>query len=417
MQAHAAAMMARSDRRGFTSAGECRGVVPQQGMARPPRILITGVMQQTDRDHVHLARAIELAGRGLGRVSPNPLVGAVLVCDGDVVGEGWHEEYGGPHAEVNAIRAATDTDLRGATLYVSLEPCCHHGRTPPCTDAILDAGIRRVVVASDDPTEKASGRGLGILRDEGVDVRVAEGALASEARLLNQAFRKHARTGRPWVLFKSAMTLDGKVATRTGDSRWISSEGSRRRAHRWRSQVDAVVVGIGTALADDPQLTSRLDGVHRQPRRVVFDSTARLPLDSKLVREARKVPLTVVVSRAAGRTAAEALEMAGAEVIVATGEHEPARVRSALDQLGALEKPVTSILLEGGPHLAGAFLDAGEVDELRLFIAPILLGGRAARDPLEGEGVERISDALRALSLECERTADDVLIGARLREW
>jgi diaminohydroxyphosphoribosylaminopyrimidine deaminase/5-amino-6-(5-phosphoribosylamino)uracil reductase len=388
-------------------------------------------MQQTDRDHVHLARAIELAGRGVGRVSPNPLVGAVVVRDGDVVGEGWHEDYGGAHAEVNALRAAiaSDADLRGATLYVSLEPCCHHGQTPPCTDAILEAGIARVVVASDDPTDKASGRGLGILRDEGVDVLVADGALAAEARLLNQAFRKHAHTGRPWVLFKSAMTLDGKVATRTGDSKWISSEGSRRRAHRWRSQVDAVVVGIGTALADDPQLTARLDdgamtaadgaqsSAVRQPRRVVFDSTARLPLDSKLVREARHVPLTVVVSRAAGRTATEALEMAGAHVIVATGEHEPARVRSALDQLGALENPVTSILLEGGPHLAGAFLDAGEVDEVRLFIAPILLGGRAARDPLEGEGVERISDALRALSLECERTADDVLIGARLREW
>jgi len=377
-----------------------------------------GAMQQTDRDHVHLARAIELAARGLGRVSPNPVVGAVVVRDGEVLGEGWHEEFGGPHAEINAMRAAGGADLRGATLYVSLEPCCHHGRTPPCTEAILDAGIRRVVVASDDPTGKAAGRGLGILRDEGVEVRVADGALATEARLINQAFRKHARTGRPWVLFKSAMTLDGKVATRTGDSKWISSEGSRRRAHRWRSQVDAVAVGIGTALADDPQLTARLDGASvRQPRRIVFDATARLPLDSKLVRQARQVPLTVVVSRAAGRGATEALETAGADVILATGEHEPARVRSALDQLGALDPPVTSILLEGGPHLAGAFLDAGEIDELRLFIAPIVLGGRSARDPLEGEGVERISSALRALSLEAERTADDVLIGARLREW
>jgi diaminohydroxyphosphoribosylaminopyrimidine deaminase/5-amino-6-(5-phosphoribosylamino)uracil reductase len=384
-------------------------------------------MQQTDRDHVHLARAIELAGRGLGRVSPNPLVGAVLVRDGEVVGEGWHEEYGGPHAEVNAIRAAGDTDLHGATLYVSQEPCCHHGKTPPCTDAILAAGIRRVVVGSDDPTEKASGRGLGILRDEGLDIEVADGALASEARLLNQAFRKHARTGRPWVLFKSAMTLDGKVATRTGDSKWISSEASRRRAHRWRSQVDAVVVGIGTALADDPQLTARLHAAAtaeggqtpavRQPRRVVFDSTARLPLDSKLVREARNVPLTVVVSRAAGRGATEALEMAGADVIVATGEHEPARVRSALDQLGALEPPVTSILLEGGPHLAGAFLDAGEIDETRLFLAPLLLGGRTARDPLEGEGVERIAEAQHALSFDCERVGEDLLVSARLREW
>src|SRR4051812_32813181 len=219
----------------------------------------------TATDAQHLERAIELAQRGVGQVTPNPNVGAVVArADGEVVGEGWHQIYGGPHAEVNALRAAGEA-ARGATLYVSLEPCCHHGRTPPCTDAIVAAGIARVVVASDDPTEKANGRGLGILRDEGVEVTMADGALAGAARLANQAFRKHARTGRPWVLFKSAMTLDGKVATRTGDSRWISSDGSRRRAHRWRSQVDAVAVGIGTALADDPQLTSRVDGVHHQP--------------------------------------------------------------------------------------------------------------------------------------------------------
>ena len=217
------------------------------------------------------------------------------------------------------------------------------------------------------------------------------------------------------MLFKSAMTLDGKVATRTGDSQWISDESSRARAHRWRASVDAVAVGIGTALADDPQLTARVDGVHHQPCRVVFDATARLPLDSQLVRAAPESALIVVVSRAAGRSAMEALAMAGAEVVVATGENEPARVRSALDQLGA--RGVTSILLEGGPHLAGAFLDAGEIDEVRLFLAPLLLGGRAARDPLEGEGVEQISEAIRALTLDCERVADDLLISARLREW
>ncbi|HEV2787505.1 MAG TPA: bifunctional diaminohydroxyphosphoribosylaminopyrimidine deaminase/5-amino-6-(5-phosphoribosylamino)uracil reductase RibD, partial [Solirubrobacteraceae bacterium] len=319
-----------------------------------------------------------------------------------------------PHAEREAL-AACMADPRGATLYVSLEPCCHHGKTPPCTDAVVAAGIRRIVVGSDDPSEKASGRGLGILRDEGIEVVVADGDLAARARLLNQPFRKLVRTGRPHVLFKSAMTLDGKVATRTGDSQWISDESSRARAHRWRASVDAVVVGIGTALADDPQLTARVESVHHQPRRVVFDATARLPLDSKLVTAAPESALSVVVSRAAGRSAVEALEMAGAEVVVATGENEPARVRSALDQLGARE--ITSVLLEGGPHLAGAFLDAGEIDEVRLFLAPMLLGGRAARDPLEGEGVERISEALRALTLDCERVADDLLISARLREW
>jgi len=370
---------------------------------------------QTETDRRHLARAIELAEQGRGGVSPNPMVGAVIGHDDEVVGEGFHRSFGAPHAEVEAIRAAGDADLSEATLYVSLEPCCHHGKTPPCTDAIREAGIRRVVIGSDDPSEHASGRSLGILRDDGVEVVVADGELATRARLLNQPFRKRARTGMPWVLFKSAMTLDGKVATSAGDSKWISSETSRYRAHQWRAECDAVAVGIGTALADDPLLTSRVESAHRQPRRIVFDSEARLPLSAKLVQDAPRIPLTVVVSRAAPRAATDALETHGAEVIVATGENEPARVRSALQQLGA--GGIASILLEGGPHLAGAFLDADAIDEIRLFLAPIVLGGRTARDPLEGEGVDQITHAVRALTLDCERIAEDLLISARLKEW
>ncbi len=378
-----------------------------------------GMTITTDTDRAHLGRAIDLARKGEGQVKPNPLVGAVVARGEEVLGEGWHERYGGPHAEVNAIEACGSADLRDTTLYVSLEPCCHEGKTPPCTETILQAGIGRVVVASDDPTEKASGRGLGILRDEGIDVLVADGELAARARLLNQPFRKHARVARPWVLFKSAMTLDGKVATRAGDSQWISGEESRLLAHTWRASVDAVVVGIGTALADDPQLTARPEGVLAdlpyQPRRIVFDSLARLPASSQLVSAVDQIPLTVVVSRAAARSDTDALEAAGVQVLVATGENEPARVRSALDQLGS--DGIASVLLEGGPHLAGAFLDAGEIDEIRLFLAPILLGGRTARDPLEGEGVERISEALRALTFGCDRVGEDLLISARLREW
>jgi diaminohydroxyphosphoribosylaminopyrimidine deaminase / 5-amino-6-(5-phosphoribosylamino)uracil reductase len=369
----------------------------------------------TDIDRRHLARALELAERGRGQVSPNPLVGAVLARDDEVLGEGWHAELGGAHAEVAAIGDADGTPVDGATLYVSLEPCAHHGRTPPCTDAIVEAGIGRVVVGSDDPSEKASGRGLGILRDEGVEVVQAKGDLLDRARLLNQAFRKHARVGRPWVLLKSAMSLDGKVATETGDSKWISGSLSRKLAHRWRSESDAVAVGIGTALADDPLLTARIEGSWRQPRRIVFDSTAQLPLDSRLVQDAPTIPLTVVVSRAARRPAVSQLQTSGAEVIVATGGNEQARVANALEQLGAAG--ITSILLEGGPRLAGAFFDAGEVDELRLFVAPIVVGGHKARDPLEGSGAERISEAARALNLECDRIDDDVLLRARLREW
>src|SRR5687768_4587200 len=316
----------------------------------------------TDRDSRHLLRALELAGRARGQTSPNPMVGAVIVKHDRVIGEGITQPPGEGHAEVMAIHAAGDSTA-GATMYVSLEPCCHHGRTPPCTDAIVEAGIARVVIASDDPTPKANGRGPGILRDEGVKVDFVDGDIADAARMLNQPFRKHARTGRPLVIFKSAMTLDGKVATRTGDSQWISGEASRARAHRWRAESDAVAVGIGTALVDDPRLTARIEGVARQPRRVVFDSEARLPLDSKLVQDISDVPLIVVCSRAAKRTSVEALQAAGVDVIVATGENEGARVQHALDELGARE--IQSLLLEGGPHLAGAFLEAGEIDEVR----------------------------------------------------
>jgi diaminohydroxyphosphoribosylaminopyrimidine deaminase / 5-amino-6-(5-phosphoribosylamino)uracil reductase len=372
---------------------------------------------QTQADHAHLARAIELAGHGAGRVSPNPLVGAVVVRDGEVLGEGWHERYGEAHAEVNAIAACGAADLRGATLYVSLEPCCHQGRQPPCTDAILAAGISRVVVAAGDPSEKASGRGPGILRDEGVMVDIAQTDLAARAQAQNQPFRKHARTGRPWVMLKSAMSLDGKVATRTGDSKWISSKGSRELVHRWRAEMDAVAVGIGTALADDPLLTARGEDVERQPLRVIFDSTARLPPGARAVHVSRQAPLVVVASRAARRAATEALASAGAEVIVATGGNEPSRICSALDQLGSRYPPVTSVLLEGGPRLAGSFLDAGEIDEVRLFVAPLLVGSRSARDPVEGEGAERIADAVRPLAVECERIGPDVLLRARLKEW
>jgi len=368
----------------------------------------------TERDLRHLERTLELASRARGLTSPNPLVGAVVVRDDRTIGEGFHERAGEPHAERAAL-AACEEDPTGATLYVSLEPCCHEGRTPPCTEAIVRAGISRVVVASDDPTEKASGRGLGILRDEGVEVQMVNGDVSTAARLLNQPFRKHARTGRPLVVFKAAMTLDGKVATRTGDSKWISGEMSRARAHRWRSECDAVAVGAHTAIQDDPLLTARVEGVARQPRRVVFDSEASLALDSQLARSASEVPVILVCSRAASRTAADALRNIGIEVIVATGENEAARVTSALCELGS--RDVQSLLLEGGPHLAGVFLEAGEIDEARIFVAPMIAGGRDAKGAVEAMGVEQIADSVRAVHTEVERIDDDVLITARLRDW
>jgi diaminohydroxyphosphoribosylaminopyrimidine deaminase / 5-amino-6-(5-phosphoribosylamino)uracil reductase len=370
----------------------------------------------TEQDGLHLARAMELAAvASRGAVSPNPLVGAVIVSGTETIGEGYHARLGDLHAERAAIEDCRrrGEDPAGATIYVTLEPCAHSGRQPPCAEAILEAGLGRVVYASDDPSEKASGRGPGMLRDGGVEVEQVAGEQAAAARLLNQPFRKHARSGRPLVRLKMAASLDGFVATATGDSKWISGEESRERVHRWRADADAVAVGIGTALADDPLLTARDVEVSRQPVRVVFDSQARLPLDSNLVQSVGEAPLVVVIGPGADGERARRLERAGAELIVAAGRDPGERVSAALAEFG--RRGITSLLLEGGPVLAAAFAAAGELDELRLFIAPILLGG--GRPPLEGRGAKAVGEALRALALESEPSGDDVLISARLREW
>ena len=363
-------------------------------------------------------------------MSPNPLVGAVLVKDGEPIGEGFHAALGAVHAEVAALTDSRERgkDPSGATMYVTLEPCAHHGRQPPCTDAIITAGIERVVVGADDPSEKASGRGPGVLRDEGIEVTFADGAEATGARLLNQAFRKHARTGRPLVTMKSAVTLDGRVATSGGESKWISGESSRALVHRWRGESDAVAVGIGTVLADDPLDSRPAESSageapkgpasraghrpERQPNRVIFDSTARLPLDSKLVRSLDEAAVTVVAAHGAPDDRVAALREAGVEVIVVGGSRVE-RVGSALAELG--RRDITSLLIEGGPILAGAFLGAGEIDELRLFIAPRVLGG--GKPLIEGAGAERMADAAEALAVEWGRVGADLLARARLREW
>ena len=372
----------------------------------------------TAQDRLHLARALELAERGRGRVAPNPVVGAVVVSGDEVIGEGWHAELGGLHAERAALAdvAARGNDAAGASVFVTLEPCAHHGRQPPCSEALVEARVARVVYASDDPTEKASGRGPGMMRDEGIQVELASGAEASAARLQNQAFRKHARTGRPLVVLKSALTLDGRTATASGDSQWISGSESRARVHRWRAESEAVAVGIGTALADDPQLTARdvPEPPAHQPLRVVFDSEARLPLDSALVRSARDAPVLVVASAGAGGDRVEALRAASVEVLLADGD-ERARVGVALDDLG--RRPITSVLLEGGAGLAGAFMDAGEIDELRVFVAPLLLGGAGSRPLLAGSDPDTIAEAHRALALEHETCGEDLLIRARMKEY
>ncbi len=362
----------------------------------------------TDRDL--LGRALELAEGGRGRVSPNPLVGAVVVRDGQVIGEGFHAELGGLHAERAALEdcRGRGEDPAGATMYVTLEPCAHHGRQPPCVEAIAEAGIARVVIASEDPTEKASGRGPGILRDAGAEVVFAIAAEATAARRLNQPFRKHGRTGLPLVTLKLAMSLDGRTATAPGEEPWISGPESREPVHRWRAESDAIAVGIGTALADDPLLTARLPGA-RQPLRVVFDSHARLPLESRLLATLDRSPVLVVASPEADPSQVAALRDAGAEVFVASGATAADRVASALADLG--RRNVTSLFLEGGKTLAAAFLAADQIDESRTFIAPVLLGAT------QEEAATVAPTRRSALDSTVERVGCDTLITARFKEW
>lgn len=335
-----------------------------------------------------MRRALAEAERGRGRVEPNPMVGAVVVNDGRIVGIGHHERFGGPHAEVNALRQAGGA-ARGSTIYVTLEPCCHHGKTPPCTDAILSAGVARVVAAMHDPFPKVAGGGFARLRDAGLEVTV--NVEADAARRLNAPFLKRLATGRPYVTAKWAMTLDGKIATSTGHSAWISGPRSRALVHETRGRMDAIVVGIGTALADDPQLTARPPGP-RTSTRVVLDSRARLPLESRLVKTAREIPVLVAVSADAPVERCRALAAAGCEVRT-FDEKGAVPVGKMLDVLGT--NTFTNVLVEGGGRVLGAFFDAGEVDAVDVFIAPVIEGGAHPFGPVRGEGVSRMTDALK----------------------
>lgn len=355
-------------------------------------------------DEAWMRRALELAARGRGAVEPNPMVGAVVVRDGACVGEGYHQAYGGPHAEIHALAAAGEA-ARGSTLYVTLEPCCHFGKTPPCTDAVLAAGVHRVVAAMADPFPAVAGQGAEKLR--GAGVAVAFGICEAEARWLNAPYLKLLRTGRPFVHAKWAMTLDGKIATRSGDSKWISNEASRRIVHGIRGRVDAVVVGIGTALADDPLLTARPPGP-RLATRVVLDGAARLPLESQLVRTAREVPVLVAVDAAAPEDRVEALRRTGCEGVRLPRASGRPGVGELLDTLG--KRRWTNILVEGGGEVLGSFLDAGEIDEVSVFVAPRLAGGVDARGPVLGRGVERMAEAMRLARWQVESVEGDVYL-------
>ncbi len=355
-------------------------------------------------DERMMLRALELAERGRGRVEPNPVVGAVVAKGETIVGEGWHQAYGGPHAEVNALSAAGDK-AEGATLYVTLEPCCHVGKTPPCTDAIIGAGISRVVAAMQDPFHEVAGRGFEKLRERGIRVEV--GLCERPAARVNAPFIKLTTRGLPFFIAKWAMTLDGKIASVTGDSTYISSEASRRIVHQWRDKADAVVIGLRTALADDPLLTSRIPG-GRNPRRIIIDTRAELPIASKLVKTVAEAPVWVACGKSAPVEAVHALERAGCRVIPLRETRRRVDITALAELLG--HERITNVLVEGGGAVHASFFEAKLVDRVMAFIAPKLIGGANAPTPLAGRGIRLVANAWTLSETKTTPVESDVMI-------
>lgn len=357
-----------------------------------------------------MRQALELARRAMGCTTPNPLVGAVIVQKGRVVGRGYHHLAGTPHAEIHALREAGEL-AKGATLYVTLEPCCHHGRTGPCTEAILAAGIKQVVVAMTDPNPLVAGQGIRRLRNAGL--AVTEGVCCQEAAQLNEIFIKWIATKLPFVLFKTAMTLDGKIATETGESQWITGKKARQAVHRMRNQYDGILVGIGTVLADDPLLTTRLpegDGCH--PTRIIVDSMARTPLTAKVVTN-HQAKTIIAVSEAASTQKIKELEACGVEVLTIGAGSGGLNLRELLTKLAAY--PLTGILVEGGGNVAASLFKENLVDKVAWFIAPKIFGGMKAPSPVGGSGVSAISDAYELEDWRSEAAGDDILISAYVK--
>lgn len=347
-------------------------------------------------DERFMREAIELASNGAGKVDPNPLVGCVIVKDGRVIGRGWHTAFGKPHAEREALVSCAE-DPSGSSVYVTLEPCCHTGKTPPCVDALIEAGVSRVVVGILDPNPLVAGKGCQILRDAGIEVVV--GVCEDRCRSINLPFFKHVSTGLPYVVAKYACTLDGKIATSTGASRWVTGPSARRRVHADRARAQAVMVGVGTVLTDDPLLTCRLEGClepPRQPLRVVVDSTMRTPLDAQIVTTAGSFP-TILFTSLDDCERADCYRAAGCEVAVVPRSKTPSSENRGVDLPAVLEalgqRGIASLIVEGGPTLLGALFDQGLVDAVQAYVAPKLFGGKDAPSPIGGKGVSLPSDA------------------------
>lgn len=355
-------------------------------------------------DEAFMDRAIELAQRGEGFTSPNPMVGAVIVREGKIVGEGFHRRVGEQHAEIVALQQAGEAS-RGSTLYVNLEPCAHHGRTPPCTEAIINSGVAKVVAAMVDPNPLVSGRGIARLREAGIEV--VTGVREEKARKLNEVFIKFITTGLPFTVLKIAMTLDGKIASRTGDSRWITGKQSRELVHRWRHKYDAVMVGINTVLTDNPRLNVRLPGnTWKNPRPVVVDSRLRFPSDCNLARS--QPPAIIATVRGQDANKIKLLRELGLTVMEVAEDRGRVDVAELFALLG--KESITSVLVEGGGELAASLLEAGLVDKLHVFIAPKIIGGRSAPTPVGGRGIALMQDAIQIDNTEITVLDGDILI-------
>ena len=364
----------------------------------------------------YMRRAIELAKKGSGHVNPNPLVGAVIVRDGEIIGEGYHECYGQLHAERNAIANAKKrgNSLEGSTIYVTLEPCCHYGKTPPCTEAIIEEKIARVVVGSDDPNPLVSGKGFQMLREKGIEV--IPHFLKEECDAMNHVFFHYIRTGTPYVAMKYAMTMDGKIACYTGDSKWVTGEESRAHVQTLRNHYKGIMAGIGTVLADDPMLNCRIEG-GRDPIRIIADSHLRIPMDSQLVRTAGQQPLIVACLPDADEEKAAQLQEKGVEVLRIPGvttaditeeQKEVISLPVLMKELGA--RKIDGILLEGGGQLNESALQAGIVDRIYCYIAPKIFGGAQAKTPVEGQGLAKAADAWHFTRIGMQEFGQDILL-------
>lgn len=364
----------------------------------------------------YMRRAIELAKKGSGHVNPNPLVGAVIVRDGEIIGEGYHECYGQLHAERNAIANAKKrgNSLEGSTIYVTLEPCCHYGKTPPCTEAIIEEKIARVVVGSDDPNPLVSGKGFQMLREKGIEV--IPHFLKEECDAMNHVFFHYIRTGTPYVAMKYAMTMDGKIACYTGDSKWVTGEESRAHVQTLRNHYKGIMAGIGTVLADDPMLNCRIEG-GRDPIRIITDSHLRIPMDSQLVRTAGQQPLIVACLPDADEEKAAQLQEKSVEVLRIPGvttaditeeQKEVISLPVLMKELGA--RKIDGILLEGGGQLNESALQAGIVDRIYCYIAPKIFGGAQAKTPVEGQGLTRAADAWQFNRIGMQEFGQDILL-------